>query len=668
MPQQIWVLGSEVNTGLTERGNALMDPGPVALVNGSCVGNLVLEMRQGMEQEDLTGTGFTGPVLWMGRYVTNQGVEETWAAANNNGTAVLARKVNNIWSPVAFSDVPTPSNLIYMQAVGMNNKFFLAYDSNVNRLHVWDGTQVRRVGLAPATAPTAPPTGGSGATVTRSYRQRHVAMSGGAVLLRSEPSAVTTVTDKLPITVNRGAVPIDADVVIIAGAAWFWEVEAADKLGGPWYRIATVAIDVLTYVDNNATIPTPNPSDELGSYVPPPSAKFLSTDGLSLLMGGAWEATAQPGETAPKQNRVWYTPPLGSSDIGDDERIVHTLTVNGWLDVGDAGPVTALAGPVYGETFVTKKATVAKLTPTGNVDAPYALSILTNSCGCVDQRLMTQGEVAGQPAILFADSNAVYALTASGGIGCISEPIGVALRGLTIIADPGLLIYDPLERTLYLQTSHSPPSIDGTYRNFMFDTYKRRWEGFALGGSKGGWILGLSKLGIDTILGGGGTEVYNGCYAEQNGERRLYLCGADSAGRSTISSRGGQTVLDIDQPFNATARYRKIFKPGSKATVGCPTVYFCNPMGSSDGVLSLTFTYVRDFVEERSQTVELPPTTYASRIAFGVYTFEGISSADVSVLDVVLTMRYEGHAYASPVTPSVACVVVPYLTSEALAQ
>jgi len=661
MPQQVWVLGSEVNTGLTERGNALMDPGPVALVNGSCVGNLVLEMRQGMEAEDLTGTGFIGPVLWMGRFVTNLGVEETWAAADNGGVAVMARKVNNLWYPVAFSDVPTPTNLIYMQAVGMNNKYFLAYDSDVNRLHVWDGTSVRRVGLSPATTPAVPPSGGAGATVTRSYRKRFITRdAGGAILRRSEPSSTVTLTDKLTITVQRGNLLNEGET--------HWEVEAADNAAGPFYLIGTVPIAVLTFVDGNATLPTANPSDELGGFFPPPSAKYLATDGLSLMMGGAWEVTSLPGETEPKQNRVWFTPPLGSADMGDDERISHTLTVNGWLDVGDAGPVTALAGPLYGETFVTKKSTVAKLTPTGNIDAPYALSILTNGVGCVDQRLMTQGEVAGQPAIMFADTNAVYALTASGGMGSISEPIGSVLRGLTIVADPGLLIYDPLERTLYLQTSHSPPSIDGSYRNFMFDCYKRRWDGFALGGSKGGWILGLSKLGIDTILGGGGTEIYNGCYAEQNGERRLYLCGADSGNRATISSRGGQTVLDIDQPFNAIARYRKIFKPGYKATVGCPTVYFCNPMGTSEGVLSLTLTYVRDFNEERSQTVELPVTTYASRIAFGVYTFEGISSADVSVLDVVLTMRYEGKPYPSPVTPSVACVVVPYLTSEALAQ
>ena len=463
MPQATWVLGNESHVGLNERGNALLDQTPVASANGAFVGNNVLEMRQGMLLEDLTGSGFTGPVMWIGRFVTNEGVEETWAAANNGGTPALARKVSSVWTPVAFSDVPNAANLIFMQGVGMNGKFFLAYDSDVNRLHVWDGTALRRVGLVAAAAPTAPPTGGAGATVTRSYRQRHVAIVGGAVVRRSEPSPAATITDKLNIVVTRGALSNNGET--------HWELEAADAATGPWYLLATIPIATTTYTDTNATIPTTTPSDPLGTYDPPPSAKYLATDGLSLIMGGSWETAAAAGETFPKHNRVWYTPPLGTTDAGDDERILNTQDVHGWTDVGDAGPITALQGPVYGETYITKKTTVAKLTPTGNVDAPYALTIITNAVGCVDQRLMTMGEVAGTPAILFADSNAVYALTAQGGIVCLSEPIGSVLRGMTIVADPGLLVYDPLDRVLFLQTSHTTPSINGSYRNFMFDTY-----------------------------------------------------------------------------------------------------------------------------------------------------------------------------------------------------
>ena len=188
MPQATWVLGNESHAGLSERGNALIDPTPVASANGACVGNNVLEMRQGMLDEDLSGTGFTGTVVWIGRFVTNEGVEETWAAANNGGVAALARKVASAWSPVAFSDVPNASNLIFMQGVGMNGKFFLAYDSDVNRLHVWDGTQVRRVGLVAGI-------GASGTTDRRRWRDDHALVSaapcrdrGRRHTRRSEPS------------------------------------------------------------------------------------------------------------------------------------------------------------------------------------------------------------------------------------------------------------------------------------------------------------------------------------------------------------------------------------------------------------------------------------------------------------------------------------------------
>lgn len=651
---QTWVLGSEAGVGLAQRSNAVLASAPIEALNLASVGDSVLEMRQGLQDEDLTGTGFTGPVLWIERFVTNDGMEEKWAAADNGGTAALARKVSGTWSPVAFSDTPVVTDLQFMRGVGMNGKFFLAYNSDKNRLHVAVDGVVRRVGLIVATAPTTAEDGAGALSFTRYYRQRNTVQVSGVTTMRSEPSTSVnrTIASKAGITITKGAVSGDGET--------HWEVEAAAAADGPWYRIATVAVGTATYDDQSASISTADPSDELGLYVPPPSAKYLSTDGLSLIMGGAWESTAATGETFPKANRVWYTPPLGASDISDDERIPDTLVVQNRTDVGDAGPITAIKGPVYGDTFVTKKSTVAKLTPTTNVDAPYALTVITNAIGCVDQRLMCDGEVGGIPAILFADSNAVYALTASGGIACISEQIGADLRSLTIIPDPGLLLYDPLQRNLFLQTSHSPGDTAGSYRSFTFDTFKKRWSGFELGGAMGGWILGTSRLGIDTVLGGSGTEIHNGCYAEQDGERRLYLCGTDADDMPTVSIRGGQTVLDIDQPFTATARYRKVFKPGYTATVGCPTVYYRNPMGTTAGTLTLTATYTRNFSEQRTQSVELPPTDFGNRMAFGIYTFEGLSSADVSVLDLTLDLNYVGAPYVSEMTPSLECVVVPY--------
>ena len=123
-----------------------------------------------------------------------------------------------------------------------------------------------------------------------------------------------------------------------------WELEAADAAVGPWYLLATLPIATTTYTDTNATIPTTTPSKPLGTYDPPPSAKYLATDGLSLIMGGSWENVAAAGETFPKHNRVWYTPPLGTSDVGDDERILNTQEVHGWTRRRRCGPGHRAAG------------------------------------------------------------------------------------------------------------------------------------------------------------------------------------------------------------------------------------------------------------------------------------------------------------------------------------
>ena len=210
-------------------------------MNGACVGNNVLEMRQGMVDEDLTGTGFTGPVLWMGRFVTNRGVEETWAAANNGGVAALARKVNNVWSPVAFSDVPNAANLLYMQGVGMNGKFFLAYDSNVNRLHVWDGTSVRRVGLGAGDARRRCRRAAARARRSRarigsatSCRSSGVDRCGA----RSRRRGGRRVTDKL---VDHRQPRRAARMRARRTGKW----KPASAPAGPWYRIATVPIATL---------------------------------------------------------------------------------------------------------------------------------------------------------------------------------------------------------------------------------------------------------------------------------------------------------------------------------------------------------------------------------------------------------------------------------------
>ena len=70
------------------------------------------------------------------------------------------------------------------------------------------------------------------------------------------------------------------------------------------------------------------------------------SDTNRILLAGAWETTGTADQTEPKQNRVWYTPVLGSTDEGDDERIPNTVDQQNWVDVGNEGPITGLGGPL----------------------------------------------------------------------------------------------------------------------------------------------------------------------------------------------------------------------------------------------------------------------------------------------------------------------------------
>jgi len=157
-----------------------------------------------------------------------------------------------------------------------------------------------------------------------------------------------------------------------------WELYAAST-NGLYVLIATTVIATATVNDNNAALTafagTAIPLDGINLIFP--SVRYLSTDGNRLLGASNFDATV------PEASRVYWTPVIGDNNVGDDERYVSNSTQKNYLDVNpnDGGIVTALSLPLQGNIYVFKQRQIYKLTPTGDVTAPY-LSGWHYGCCC----------------------------------------------------------------------------------------------------------------------------------------------------------------------------------------------------------------------------------------------------------------------------------------------
>lgn len=241
--------------------------------------------------------------------------------------------------------------------------------------------------------------------LARYYRVRWTRQSSGVTIGRSEASAALSATPSGTGTAYRITQPTVANE-----GETHWEVEASTD-GITYYRIATVAIGTTTYDDSAATSTySSNPLSALaGVYTVFTSGKFLAADQNRLLSFGDFTATN-------KQARVWISAVIGSSDIGDEERI-DTSAVNSYLDFdeNDSGVATGLAGPVFGSYFAFKDRQVWKLTPTGVTTGPYKQDAVTKSIGALHHLAIAKGEdAAGNPALYWMSHRGLYRWSITG--------------------------------------------------------------------------------------------------------------------------------------------------------------------------------------------------------------------------------------------------------------
>ncbi len=297
----------------------------------------------------------------------------------------------------------------------LNGKLFIAYDSAVNRMHVYSPTEstslVRRVGLAPPAAPTVANTGsGSYAATPRWYKEAVRVKSGGTILRQSNLSAAVAFTPSGSGTAAR----VTKAAATGEGETHWVVYGAAQSADGPYYELAETVVATTTYDDSEA--PSNYSTHELspldGAFFPFPSTKFILSDGTRLFGLGVYESAA--GDSVdPKPGRLYWTPPLGVSEIsltvgvGDDERIQNTVEQDDWLDLGINGPGgtdTGLAGPVQGVIFAFQWRGVYQAIPTGQATAPFKRLIVTTSFGNVrHQMLVVAEDETGAPCVYFWD-------------------------------------------------------------------------------------------------------------------------------------------------------------------------------------------------------------------------------------------------------------------------
>jgi hypothetical protein len=393
---------------------SLPDNQAVEMLNVDNYTGLLANKRGGASAVTETGgTAFSLGIQSLFRHVP--GADETAAEFWGFDGAGIAKRMTGgtSFANVTLEDAIS-TNYQNVSAASLNGKLFLAFDSAQDLLHVYDpnlsSPKVRRVGVTkPAAAPTAANTAVAGtyAATLRYYRVRWIIKHSTVIDARSEPSASVSITpdgSHTGITVTMPASP-DSN-------ATHWELEVSLD-NTTFYLFATTVIGTTTSTDTTVTTSysTGTLSADTGEYTRWTSVKYLLTDGNRLLGAGSWESG--------KTSRVFFSPVLGTTDEGDDERVPDTTAgQQNWVDLNenDGGAITGLGGPVYGAAYAFKYRQIWKLNPTGDNLIPYLPRKLSDTFGCIAHKsIVSARDAQGNPALYFLSSDGPCRIVISGG-------------------------------------------------------------------------------------------------------------------------------------------------------------------------------------------------------------------------------------------------------------
>lgn len=380
--------------------------------------NILGSKRLGSATVTLAGDSFTG-TNHLSKFVAAQ--DETAAQlmiVSADATPEISRVTSsntNVTLTLTDNIASRPQDV---SAVTLNGKWFIAYDSAVNRLHVYSPsestTTVRRTGLATPAAPSVADQGaGTYAATIRYYAIKFRVKSGSTVLRESEYSAATSFTPNATSASARVTKP----ATISEGETHWVVFGSAESDAGPFYELSEIIVATTTYDDSAA----PDTYDDgtnpigatIGSHFPFPSVKYLATDGVRLFGFGVWETSAGDSLT-PVPGRLYFTPPLNArrtdeattTDGDNEERIQRTADLDDFIDLNTAGgsPDRGIAGPVNGRMFCFQSRGIYMIVPTQSVTSPVRKINISEKLGAVSHlSLVTAEDESGAPALYFLD-------------------------------------------------------------------------------------------------------------------------------------------------------------------------------------------------------------------------------------------------------------------------
>jgi hypothetical protein len=389
---------------------------PLLLESDQCVEAINVDWYLGLIGRKRKGAAFvfgmpaSGAFHSLARHiVAEESDNELWCFDN---AGAVRRLVAGAWGNLTLP-APSATDPLVVVGVSFNGKLFLAYPNSDARLHVWDGTTIRVVGIgingAPAAA-TVTAAAGTGFTGYRGYHVVYSAQVSGVTTRRSEWHP----TVKSLTLANNGGWVVTRGALLNEGET-HWELYASSVTGvsgndpGPYYLVATIPIGTTTYTDTltPANFPGTLPLAPLiGSNTVPPDARYLIVDEARLIMAGRWNYF--PSIASQQASRVWWTPVINdASGVSNDERINWTVNNLPFIDFdpGEGGEVRGVGGPLFDSPYIFKYDRIYKMVRTGVAGAPYRPVTVSKRCGAIrHQTIVTAEDESGRTACSTADA------------------------------------------------------------------------------------------------------------------------------------------------------------------------------------------------------------------------------------------------------------------------